>query len=244
MKIEILANPENASAALAERLQRLIASRPDVVLGLATGRTMIPVYRAFAAKSEHRSIDLTRIRAFNVDELLLPRNHPASFRRYMLEHAVPALDLRPERWSIPRSDPPDPHAEARRYGQELEAAGGLEAVLLGLGRDGHVAYNLPGERPRNVHVVELPGGLADDLGIEAALRPVRAITLGLEELLRARTVLLLATTPEKQEAVARLVHGGDPVRWPCAALRDHPGLEVFLTPESAAGLGSTSKRSA
>lgn len=230
-----------AVEALASSLMRLVQQKPQLVLGLPTGQTMVPLYRHLRQLSASNAIDLGGVQGFNLDELLLPREHPASFFRYMLEHAIPGIGLDPRRWRIPDGTARDPEAEAEQYAKELEAAGGLDVAILGLGSDGHIAYNLPGTRPPATHVATLPDSLAQRIGVPQELRPLRAITLGFAELLAARHLLLLATTPEKAQAVRKLVEGRDPVTWPCAALADHSGLELYLTRDAAAMLASDSE---
>jgi glucosamine-6-phosphate deaminase len=150
----------------------------------------------------------------------------------MEAHAWSRIGLDRARCSIP--DPgADPAIECARYEAELVAAGGLDVAVLGVGADGHVAYNLPGPPHAEAHVVELPDSAAESLGIAPADRPLRAVTLGLGALLRARRLLLLATTEEKAPAVHALAEGTEDPRWPCTLLRQHPQLDLVLTPEAA-----------
>ena len=99
--------------------------------------------------------------------------------------------------------------------------------MLGVGADGHVAYNLPGTARAEAHVVELPAAVADALGVPAVERPLRALTLGLGALLRARRLLLLATTPDKTAAVRALIEGPEDPHWPCTALRESPASSTW-----------------
>jgi glucosamine-6-phosphate deaminase len=212
-------------------------AKPELVLGLPTGRTALAVYDALAKLHTGGEVDLSRARAFNLDELLLPAGDARSFRRFMETHSWGRIGLDRARCSIPDSTAADPALECARYEAALEAAGGFDLALLGVGADGHVAYNLPGSARAEAHVVDLPDAIADSLSIPASARPLRALTLGLGALLRARRLLLIATTAEKARAVRALVEGPVDALWPCTALREHPDFDVVLTVGAAGQAG-------
>ena len=241
MNLLEVTDPRAAARAAADRLAETVAAKPDAVLGLATGRTMIPVYDEIARRHTAGEIDLSRCRGFNVDELLLPPDHPASFHRYMERHAWERIGLPRERCDIPdgtATSPEESAAEFERYDRALAAAGGLDLLFLGLGADGHVAYNLPGPVHHRTHVVVVPPEVADTLpgpAIPDALRPLRAITVGFDALESAGRVVLLATTAEKAEAVQALREDTEERRWPCTRLRRHPRFDVLVTPEALRG---------
>jgi glucosamine-6-phosphate deaminase len=234
--VRVVTLPDAAAVAraVADLVAAAVAGRPELVLGLPTGRTALPLYRELAARRDRGALDLGRARAFNLDELVLPAGHPATFRAYMERHAWGPIGLDPGRCAIPDSAAADPAAECAGYERALAAAGGLDLALLGVGADGHVAYNLPGPPVEAAHVVELPDGLAETLAAPAAWRPLRAMTLGLGALRAARRVVVLATTAEKAAAVRALVAGPPSPGWPCSLLADHPALDVVLAEAAAA----------
>jgi glucosamine-6-phosphate deaminase len=232
VRILTLRSEREVARAAARMIAAAAAANPELVLGLPTGRTVLPFYGALADLHRAGELDLRHARSFNLDELLLPPGHPQSFRAYMEALVWDRIGLDRARCSIP--DPSaDPASECARYEAELAAAGGLDVAVLGVGADGHVAYNLPGTPHAEAHVVELPDAVAEALGIAPADRPLRAITLGLGALVSARRVLLLATTAEKARAVRALVDGPEDPLWPCTALRAHPQLDVVLTAAAA-----------
>jgi glucosamine-6-phosphate deaminase len=236
VRILTFANEREAAAAAARSVAAAVAANPELVLGLPTGRTAVPFYDELAHLHRAGALDLAHVRAFNLDELLLPPGHPKSFRAYMEKHAWGRIGLDRTRCSIP--DPgADPVLECARYEAELAAAGGFDLAVLGIGADGHVGYNLPGPPQAEAHVVELPESVADSLDVPAGDRPLRALTLGLDALVRARRLLLLATTAEKERAVRALIEGPEDPRWPCTALRGHPDLDLVLTAEAAGKRG-------
>lgn len=236
MRVLTLSDTDAAARAAADILSDEAAARPGLVLGLPTGRTALPLYRELVARRERRALDLSRARAFNLDELVLPRGHHATFRAYMERHAWERIGLDPAHCAIPDSAAPDPDAECARYGAAIAASGGLDLAILGVGADGHVAYNLPGPPVEAVHVVELSDALAETLEVPAAWRPLRAMTLGLGAIRAARRILLLATSAEKAAAVRAMVAGPATPRWPCSLLADHPSLDLLVTPEAGSGL--------
>lgn len=235
MRVRTLATTTGVARIAARILARATRGDPNLALGLATGRTMVPFYDALARRHRRGALDLSRARGFNVDELLLPPRHPASFRSFMERHAWGRTGLRRESCDVPDPTAP-PAAECRRYDRAIAVAGGLDLAFLGIGADGHVAYNLPGDAREEAHVVVVPGAVADTLSVPPPSRPLRAITLGLGPLLRARHLVLLATTAEKARAVHALVHGPELPAWPCSLLRRHPWFDVLLTPAAAQGV--------
>jgi glucosamine-6-phosphate deaminase len=215
---------------------RVVAARADAVLALPTGRTAIPLYAELAARRAAGSLDLGRVRGFNLDELVLPRGDERTFRVFMERHAWGVTGLRPERCAIPDVASADLEAECRRYEAALAAAGGIELALLGVGADGHVAYNMPGDAVPATHVAALPDALAEALGIPAEARPLRTLTMGIGTLRAARGILVLALGPAKATAVRALVQGPADVQWPCSLLRGHPALELITDRPAAASL--------
>lgn len=220
----------------ADLVAAAVAERPDLVLGLPTGKTVVPLYGELASRSSRGEIDLARARAFNLDELLLPRAHVGSFRHFMERHGWAAIGLDPGRCAIPDPEA-DPDAECGRYQSALEEAGGFDLAILGVGADGHVAYNLPGPPREATHLVELGDALAESLGVPSGQRPLRAITVGMGALRSAGRLLMLATGAEKARAVRALVEGPADPAWPCSLLRDHPRFDLLLGPGLAGPTG-------
>jgi glucosamine-6-phosphate deaminase len=237
MRVRVCERVDEVALAGADHLEHAVSRNARLVLGLPTGRTMVSLYDELARRHRSDRLDLRHATGFNLDELVLPPGHPNSFRAYMERHAGARIGLDPLRWEIPRTDG-DVEAECRRYDAALVAAGGLDLAMLGLGADGHVAYNLPGPPRDETHVVTLPDALADTLGVPAEWRPLRAITMGLGTLRAARSLLVLATGAAKAAAVRALREGPPDPAWPCSLLRDHAELELVLDRAAAGELQS------
>src|SRR5262245_5171070 len=118
----------------------------------------------------------------------------------------------------------------------MAAAGGLDLAILGLGVDGHVAYNMPGPVSLPTHVARLPDGLASHLQVPPASWPLRALTMGIGTIRGARAILVMATGAAKAAAVRALVRGPENPDWPCSFLQPHPDIELILDAPAAAAL--------
>jgi len=236
VRLRVLDHAEAVAGAAADFVAAAVSARPAAVLALPTGRTPIPLYDALAARHEKGAIDLSGARGFNLDELALPPADPRTFRAYMERHAWGRTGLKRERCAIPDGGAADLEAECRRYEAAIEAAGGLDLAILGMGADGHVAYNMPGPVTLSTHVTRLPDGLAASLGVPPEAWPLRALTMGLGTIRGARALLVLATGAAKATALRALVQGAEDPDWPCSFLGKHADLEVLLDPAAASAL--------
>jgi len=232
----ILDDSGAVARAAADLLAEEVAAQREIVLALPTGRTPIPFYDELAARHAAGKLDLTRARGFNLDEIVLPRHDPRTFRAFMEQHAWGRTGLRRDRCDIPDGAAPDLEAECVRYERAITDAGGIGIAILGVGVDGHIAYNMPGPMRLGTHVTRLPDGLAASLAVPPGDWPLRAITMGIGTIRAARRILVLATGESKVTAVQRLVHGPDDPHWPCSFLHTHPNLDVIADRAAASSL--------
>ena len=223
----ILDDSTAVARAAADLLAAEVAAQREIVLALPTGRTPIPFYDELAARHAAGALDLTRARGFNLDELVLPRHDPRTFRAFMEQHAWGRTGLRRDRCDIPDGEAPDLEAECVHYERAITDAGGIGVAILGVGVDGHVAYNMPGPVRLGTHVTRLPDGLAASLAVPPGDWPLRAITMGIGTIRSARRILVLATGESKVTAVQRLVHGPEDPHWPCSFLHTHANLDLI-----------------
>lgn len=234
MNLLIHSDPLAAARTVAGVIATAASEEPGLVLGLPTGLTPIPVYEEMSKLHEQGELDLSQAQAFNLDELLLPSDHPASFRSYMQRHAWARIGLDPEHCDIP-DGVADPTLECERYEEAVAVSGGLDLAFLGVGADGHVAYNLPGPPRASTHVVELSPELADSLRVPMTRRPLRAITIGMGALLSARRLVMLAVGEAKTRAVQALLEGPETPDWPCSMLRGHGRFDLVLDVAAVGG---------
>lgn len=208
-------------------------------LGLATGRTMEPVYRALVQRlaglpQAERHQRLAGWLSFNLDEYVgLGPAHPGSFAACMAQQLVRPLGLDPKQVRLPDGLAADPAAEARRYGAELAAAGGIGLQLLGLGLNGHVGFNEPPcSAAAPTRVVRLGASTrqqnASAFGGDPAAVPARAITLGLAEILAAERILLVVTGAAKAAVLARLLREPPSTALPASWLQGHPAVTLLV----------------
>lgn len=207
-------------------------------LGLATGRTMEPVYAALvrrvAALEQHQQQGLRqRWLSFNLDEYVgLGAADPGSFHAAMHRHLLEPLQLASSWLRLPEGLAVDPHAEAERYGAALGAAGGIGLQLLGLGLNGHVGFNEPPAAAESLcHCLHLSAATrrqnAAAFGGDPAAVPARAITLGLAEILAARRILLVVTGAAKAPVLRALLRQRATAELPASWLQGHPQVEVI-----------------
>lgn len=243
LPLEIHADPRAAARALAREIALLVRAKPDCVLGLATGRTPVPLYDELARLVREEGLSLVRVRCFNLDEYLdLAPGDPRSFRAWIEAQLVRRTDLRPENVNLPRGGlaPEAAEREAERYAQSIVAAGGIDLQIAGIGRNGHIGFNEPGSgRDSRARVVELAQSTRADAaaafgGLEHV--PRRAITLGLSEILAARAIRVLAFGAGKAAIVARLLREQPSAELPASLVRGHPAARLVLDREAAGAL--------
>lgn len=238
MRVLIAPDAEAAAERAAELLARALQRRSELVLALATGRTAEPVYRALAARVARGEASLSRARAFALDELAgLPPGDPRSFAAVLERQVVASSDLPVHALEHPDACAADPGAACARYEERIRAAGGLDLALLGLGRNGHLAFNEPGASlAGRAHVAALRPETRRDAWPGPGEAPACGLTLGLGSLLEARRWLLVATGSRKAEAAARALEGPVTSRVPASAVQLHPDAIVVLDEGAAAGL--------
>ena len=232
----------NGLAAVAEQVADLllhaVLREPHRPLGLATGRTMEPVYAALARRfATLPPLQAEGVRrgwlSFNLDEYVgLDPADPRGFTSMMDRLLVRPLGLDPDRVRLPRGDAADPAAEADRYAADLESHGGIGLQLLGLGLNGHVAFNEPPSGPatrcRSVRLSRSTREQnAADFGGDPDAVPERAITLGLAEILAAERIVLVVTGAAKAEVLRRALGEPPTPQLPASWLQRHPSLELF-----------------
>lgn len=239
MRIRVFPSDRDAAAALAHEIAAAIRAKPDLVLGLPTGRTPVLLYRELAALEKRGEADFARVTTFTLDEFLgLGSDHPGSYRQYMQRHLFGKIHVAPERTHFLNGAAPDPPAECERYEAAIEAAGGIDLQILGLGTNGHIGFNEPGDTlvARTHRVTLRPetrranASLFDGHGDAV---PHEALSMGMATILHARAIILLATGRGKAACVEGMVHGPLTPRLPASFLQTPREVEVFLDEAAA-----------
>lgn len=236
LTLKLMSDAETAAAAVARQIVELVATRPDAVLGLATGGTMEPVY-AHLLRAHREGLSFARVRTVNLDEYMgLPRDHPNSYHSYMVRHFLDHVDIPREQSFIPRGDQ-DAEASARDYAALLNRIGPVDLQLLGVGHNGHIAFNEPGtpiDAPtRVVQLSEETRQANRRFFAEGETVPSEAVTMGTAQILSARSLLTLAVGEAKASALSAALDGPVSPDCPASYLRLHPSCTIFA--DEAAG---------
>jgi len=237
MEIIIQATPEAATDAAARIIARLLREKPGAVLGLATGSTPLPLYRALIAMN----LDWSKVTTFNLDEYIgLPREHPRSYHSFMWENLFKHVNIAGENIHIPDGMTKNVPEFCANYEEQIRTAGGIDLQVLGIGTDGHIGFNEPtsslASRTRIKTLTPLTRkDNARFFGSEEKV-PHHAITMGIGTIMEARQNLLLAFGSNKASAIAGAVEGPVTSMNPASILQLHPAVKVFLDETAARGL--------
>jgi len=240
LEVAVLPTPEAACARAADIVAELLAARPDAVLALPAGNTPRPVYADLARRHRERGLSFARATTFTLDEYAgLTADHPASFRRCLDQELYRHVDLAAGRAHAPDAAAADLEAACARYEAEIAAAGGIDLCLLGIGGNGHIAFNEPGTAfDSRTRVVDL----AADTRVAAAGAfaggpvPARAVTIGIATILSARRCVLLAYGAAKAAVVARALAVPASPAVPASALQLHADATIVLDAAAASRL--------
>jgi glucosamine-6-phosphate deaminase len=239
VKITVLDSSEDVAAALAERVASTLQARPDAVLGLASGRTPVDGYAELRRMHAAGQTDWSRVSTFNLDEFAgVEARHPGSFRTFMERHLFEGVNLRTEGIHFLNGVAPDLNAECDRYEAEIAAAGGIDLQLLGIGTNGHIGFNEPGDDlPVRTHRVRLMESTRRDNAMlfdhDPSRVPAEALSMGIGTILRARRIVLVATGEKKAECIRQATGGRLTTRVPASMLQVHANVELILDREAA-----------
>lgn len=242
MIVERFEDDDALSAALATVVLQSIVVNPSLVLGLPTGRTPLGLYRELRERSSGDRIDWSAVRTFNLDEFAgLDASHPASYRSYMQAELFDHISIPASQIGFLNGAAPDFRAECRRYDLAIEAAGGIDLQVLGVGANGHIGFNEPADALcAYSHVAELERATresnADRFGGDWTAVPERALSMGMATILNARAIVLIATGAEKAAAVKGIVEGMITTALPASLLQVHPRVTVMVDPAAAGEL--------
>ena len=241
MEIRISKTYEELSRRAAGSIAAVINAKPNAVLGLATGSSPLGIYRELVRLHKDEGLDFSQVTTFNLDEYVgLSAQHGRSYHHFMRENLFKHINVPPERTHIPSGTTNNYRAFCQWYEDHIRACGGIDVQLLGIGSDGHIAFNEPtsslASRTRlktlarqtiedNARFFDKP----EDV-------PVYAITMGVGTILEARQLVLVASGAGKADAVARMIEGPVTSMVTASALQLHPNADVFLDEAAAANL--------
>jgi glucosamine-6-phosphate deaminase len=239
VKITVLDSSDDVAAALADRVASTLQAKPDAVLGLASGRTPVDGYAQLRRLHAAGSTDWSRASTFNLDEFAgIDSRHPGSFRTFMEHHLFEGVNLRSERIHFLNGVANDLNAECDRYEAAIATAGGIDLQLLGIGTNGHIGFNEPGDDlPVRTHRVRLMESTRRDnarlFDNDVSRVPAQALSMGIGTILRARRIVLVATGDKKAECIRQATSGRLTTRVPASMLQMHSNVELLLDRDAA-----------
>lgn len=240
-KIIIAKNPEEVGKLAADIFEVAIKEKPNCVIGLATGSTPLPLYAEMIAREKAGKINFSAVRSANLDEYKgLASNHPQSYRRFMQENLFDHISIKPENTKVPDGLAENVQAMCEAYEAQIDAWGGIDVQLLGIGHDGHIGFNEPEDHfPTMTHEVILT-----DMTREANKRffesidevPTAAFTMGIGTVMAAKKIVMVVTGADKADILAASVQGPVTPQVPASVLQFHPDVTVICDEASAAKL--------
>jgi glucosamine-6-phosphate deaminase len=238
-----------AAAALARQIAARVAEKPDLVLGLPTGRTPIPLYKQIVALYKAGEIDLSRVTTFNLDEFVgVDAEDPGSYHAFMRQHLFTHVNIPRAHTHVLNGSAMNLEAECARYEREIEQAGGIDLQILGIGTNGHIGFNEPAPQLHaRTHKVTLHESSRRAnralFGNDLDRVPREALSMGMATILSAREIVLIAMGKSKARCIERVVNGPLTTRLPASFLQLQRRAELVLDEGAASALSVLSSLS-
>ena len=242
MIVKVFENEEFAGRAAADAIIAQISAKPNSVLGLPTGSTPVPTYRALSAACAEGRVSFKDVKTFNLDEYVgLNPAHEQSYRYFMNDNLFNHVDIDIANTNLPCDGSDLDEATAAKYDEKIIAAGGIDFQLLGIGGNGHIGFNEPGGTlASRTHVGVLTEQTRRDnarfFDGDIDQVPTHCVTQGLGTIMDSRAHIFIATGEGKADAVKAMIEGGVTQRWPASILQHHPDVTVLLDEAAASKL--------
>ncbi|MFA5677229.1 MAG: glucosamine-6-phosphate deaminase [Pseudomonas sp.] len=237
MNVIIVRDYNELSDAAGSIITDLVRTKPDCILGLATGGTPLGTYQYLVERYRAGDISLKDVQTFNLDEYCeLPRNHEQSYYRFMHDNLFRHVDLRPENVHIPCTEGGNLQAQCDTYNRLLNSVT-VDLQLLGIGSNGHIGFCEPGTSfAQETFLARLSDKTREDNqrffnSLDEV--PTTAITMGIKNILQAKSILLIASGCGKAECISQMVKGPVTEAVPASALQLHPDATVIVDEEAA-----------
>lgn len=241
VKVIICRDKQEVAKEAANIFIQAIEAKPDIVLGLATGGTPVGLYKELIQAHKEKGLDFRGVKSFNLDEYVgLSGDHPQSYRYFMNENLFNHININKLNTCVPDGKAANLPMGCQKYEEDIKVNGGVGLQLLGIGSNGHIAFNEPGSSPdsrtREVDLTEKT--IKDNARFfeDESQVPRKAITMGIGTILEARRIILLATGGNKAEVVAKALKDPVSIEIPASFSQNHPDCTFIVDKESAAGL--------
>lgn len=228
MRIYVADDYTGMSRKAANILSAHVILKPNCVLGLATGSTPIGTYKQLIDWYNKGDLDFAEVTTVNLDEYRgLPRTHEQSYWYFMQKNLFEHVNVRPDHIHVPDGSNPDAEAACKEYDQIIHDVGGIDLQLLGIGVDGHIGFNEPGEAfELGTHCVDLTESTIEAnkrfFDNDESLVPRQAYTMGIKTIMQARKVLMVANGANKAEIIKKAFFGPVTPEVPASILQMHP----------------------
>jgi glucosamine-6-phosphate deaminase len=236
MQIHIYDNVTQVGQAAATLFTAQLLRKPDSVFGFATGSSPSVLYRQLIALRRAGILDFSSSVSFSLDEYCgIPISHPCSYRAFMQAELFDHINMKAT--YVPDGNAPDLAAECVRYDAQIAACGGIDMQLLGIGRNGHIAFNEPsGAFSYETHVTELTPSTIDanKRFFQGEEVPRKAISMGIGSIMASRELVMIATGSDKAQAVRYALEGDIDPMFPASIIRFHKVSTLFLDKAAAA----------
>lgn len=240
MRVIVCENYEQVSNEAAKIIAAQVHLKPNCVLGLATGSTPVGAYNELVDMYKKGEIDFKDVKTFNLDEYYpIKRSNDQSYYYFMHDNLFNYINIPEESIHVLNGEVSDPEKECKDYEKCIEAHGGIDLQLLGIGRNGHIAFNEPDENlVADTHVT----ALTDDT-IDANSRffadikdvPTKSLTMGMASIMKARKILILINGTGKHQALKKLLSGEISTMCPATMLNMHSDVIVICDKEAYNG---------
>lgn len=244
MKVLILPSRDAAINRAADLIVTHVAKRPQAVLGLATGGTMVPLYQRLVERYVAGDVSFSDVTTFNLDEYVgIAPDHACSYHTYMRDVFFNHINIDMQKTYLPNGIASDLHQEAADYEAKISASGGISLQLLGIGKNGHIGFNEPtsslSSRTRVKTLTENTRLANRQYFSSDEEMPRYALTMGIGTILASQECLLLATGLDKAAVVAEMIEGHIAAMCPATALQMHADTTVVVDAEAASKLRLT-----
>lgn len=231
MKV-IIGNNETLSKQIADEFIEVINAKPNCVLGLATGTSPLKVYANLIKANQEGKVTFKDVATFNLDEYIgLEGTHKQSYRYFMNENLFNHIDIDKSKTHVLKGVG-NFEEYMNQYDDEIASFGGIDIQILGIGSDGHIAFNEPGTSFDSLtHITELTQQTIKDnsrLFNDISEVPTKAVTMGLKSIMNARKIVLIATGKNKAQAIKNLLDGAMTEAVPCSILQMHPDCTIYV----------------
>lgn len=237
-KVVIFEDPSEITRYVVDLISRELKKKPNTVFGVPTGKTVIPIYHELVKEYEKKKFDLSKTKIFDLDEYLgLRPENKESFEFFLHKNLFKKIEIPEKNLNFLKGSAINIHKECEEYEEKIKKAGGIDLMLLGIGVNGHIAFNEPGSQfdSRTREIILTYQTRASNFGKVLSLikAPKRALTIGIGTILESKKIVLIATGKHKAQSVKSMLEGEISTNCPASALRNHKDVTILLDKPAA-----------